>query len=63
VTIGDLVQQGVTQNDFPIMANLKRQRLTVDELLAQARGQHIATLDEIRWAVLETSGKLSFIAK
>jgi uncharacterized membrane protein YcaP (DUF421 family) len=25
--------------------------------------KHIATLDEIRWAVLETSGKLSFIAK
>src|SRR5262245_59065854 len=108
VTIGDLVQQGVTQNDFsitglmlavgtiamltvlfssagwrfrrlrpvlegeplivvqdgePIMANLKRQRLTLEELLAEARGQQIARLDQIKWAVLETSGKISFIEK
>ena len=108
VTIGDLVQQGVTQNDFsitglmlavgtialltvgfswaswrfqrlrpvlegeplivvqdgePIMPNLKRERLTVEELMAEARGQQIDSLDRIKWAVLETSGKLSFIEK
>jgi uncharacterized membrane protein YcaP (DUF421 family) len=108
VTIGDLVQQGVTQNDFsltglmlavgtiaiftvmfswagwrfqrlrpvlegqpliivqdgePLMANLKRERLTVEEILAEARGQQIDSLDKIKWAVLETSGKISFIEK
>jgi uncharacterized membrane protein YcaP (DUF421 family) len=108
VTIGDLVQQGVTQNDFsitglmlavgtialltvlfswagwrfprvrpmlegtpvivvqegePIMANLKRERLTVEEILAEARHEQIDSLDKIQWAVLETSGKLSFIEK
>src|ERR1051326_7455341 len=108
VTIGDLVQQGVTQNDFsvtglilavgtitlltvlvswagwrfqrlrpvlegepliivqegePILANLKRERLTVDEILAEARGQQIDSLDRIKWAVLETNGKISFIEK
>jgi uncharacterized membrane protein YcaP (DUF421 family) len=108
VTIGDLVQQGVTQNDFsitglmlavgtiavltvlfswagwrfprvrpmlegtplivvqegePIMANLKRERLTVEEILAEARHEQIDSLDKIKWAVLETSGKLSFIEK
>ena len=108
VTIGDLVQQGVTQNDFsltglmlavgtiaiftvmfswagwrfprlrpvlegtpliivqdgrPIMANLKRERLTVEEILAEARHEQIESLDKIKWAVLETSGKISFIEK
>jgi uncharacterized membrane protein YcaP (DUF421 family) len=108
VTIGDLVQQGVTQNDFsvtglvlaigtiglltvlfsylpwkfrtlrPILEgepviliedgkviekNLKRNRLTQEEVAAEARGQQIASFDDVRWAVLETSGKISFIKK
>ena len=108
VVIGDLVQQGVTQNDWsvtgsilavgtlgvltvavswvswrfprirpvldghpvvlledgrPIAGNLKRERITVEELAAQARIQQIDSLDKIRWAVLETNGRVSFIAK
>jgi len=108
VTIGDLVQQGVTQNDFSVTGlilaagtiglltvvfsylpwrfkglrpmlegvpviliqdgdvvekNLKRNRLTHEEIAAQARSQQIASLDAVRWAVLETSGKISFITK
>ena len=108
VMMGDLVQQGVTQNDFsvtglllaattvalltvlvsflsfrfsplrpvlegepivlledgkPISKNLRRERLTVEELAAEARKQSIASLDEIQWAVLETSGSISFIKK
>lgn len=35
----------------------------VDELLAEARQQQIATLDEVRWAVLESNGKVSFIKR
>jgi len=108
VTIGDLVQQGVTQNDFSVTGltlavgtiavmtvvfsylpwrfqvlrpvlegepviliedgnviekNLRRQRLTQEEIAAEARQQQIDSLDHIRWAVLETSGKISFIEK
>jgi uncharacterized membrane protein YcaP (DUF421 family) len=108
VTIGDLVQQGVTQNDFsvtglmlavgtigvltvvfsylpwrfrrlrPILEgepviliqdgnvidkNLRRNRLTLEEIAAEARSQQIDSFDQIRWAVLETSGKISFIEK
>jgi uncharacterized membrane protein YcaP (DUF421 family) len=108
VMIGDLVQQGVTQNDFsvtglilaagtiavltvatsyssfkfprlrpvldgeavivlergePVMKNLTRNRITVDELRAAARHDGYASLDEIEWAVLETSGQFSFIAR
>ena len=108
VVIGDLVQQGVTQNDFsvtglmlvggtiglltvlvsyssfklpflrpildgepvilledgePIRRNLDRNRITVGELEAAARQEGIGSLDDVRWAVLETSGSISFIAK
>jgi uncharacterized membrane protein YcaP (DUF421 family) len=108
VVMGDIIQQGVTQNDFsvtglvlagstiavmtvlfsylsfrvsrlrPILAgeplilvedgklierNLTRQRITVGELLAEARMQQITTLDDIQWAVLETSGQISFVKR
>ena len=41
--------------------NLRRERLTLEELAAEARLQQIPSLAEVRWAVLETSGKISFI--
>jgi uncharacterized membrane protein YcaP (DUF421 family) len=108
VTIGDLVQQGVTQNDFSVTGmilaagtigmlavvfsylpwkfrvlrpvlegepvilvedggviekNLRRHRLTQEEIAASARLQSIPSLDRIRWAVLETNGQISFIKK
>jgi len=108
VMIGDLVQQGVTQNDFsvvgivlaggtiavltvivsygsfkvpalrpvldgepvvvvedgkPIPRNLARNRITLEELLAAARQEQIATLDDVQWAVLETRGRISFIPR
>jgi uncharacterized membrane protein YcaP (DUF421 family) len=108
VMIGDLVQQGITQNDFsvtgmllvgstvalltvalsytnfrfprlrpvlegepvivvedgrPIERNLRRNRITLEELHALARGQQFASLDDVQWAVLETSGQISFIPR
>jgi uncharacterized membrane protein YcaP (DUF421 family) len=108
VMIGDLVQQGVTQNDFsvtgailvggtiglltvavsyvnfrfprlrpalegepvivvedgkPIDRNLRRNRITLEELAAAARQQQIASIGDVRWGVLETNGQLSFIPK
>ena len=108
IVIGDLVQQGVTQQDYsltgaalavgtiaalavltswvsfrfprlrpaldgrpvvlvedgsPIEDNLRRERLTVEEVAAQARLQQIESLRQVRWAVLETSGAISFVPK
>jgi uncharacterized membrane protein YcaP (DUF421 family) len=108
VVIGDLVQQGVTQNDFsltgmllvggtiavltvtvswgsfrfprlrpvlegepvivvqdgePIKRNLDRNRITEGELLAAARQQGLPSLERVQWAVLETSGSISFIER
>jgi len=108
VVIGDLVQQGVTQNDLSVTGlmlviatvallqvgasylsfrfrslrpllegkpvviiedghfiedNLKRERLTVDDVTEEMRLSSIASLEDVRWAVLETSGRLSFVRK
>jgi uncharacterized membrane protein YcaP (DUF421 family) len=43
--------------------NLARERLTRDEVLEQARQNQIGSFDEIRLAILETSGQISFITK
>jgi uncharacterized membrane protein YcaP (DUF421 family) len=108
IVIGDLVQQGVTQQDYsvtgavlavgtigvlsvfmswlsfrfarvrpvldgrpvvlvekgsPIADNLRRERITVEELSAQARLSGIASLENVQWAVLETGGQISFISE
>jgi uncharacterized membrane protein YcaP (DUF421 family) len=108
VVVGDLVQQGVTQNDEsltgailaistigvltvalsyvsfrfkrmrPILngepivlvedgelieANLRRQRLTREEIGAEARLEGIAAIEDVRWAILETNGRISFVEK
>ena len=108
VMIGDLVQQGVTQNDFsvtgallvgstiglltvavsylsfrfprlrpaldgepvivvedgkPLARNLERNRITLEELAAAARESQLESLDDVKWAVLETNGRISFIPK
>lgn len=43
--------------------NLKRERLTEDELAMEARLQQIDSLDKVEWAILEKGGQISFIAK
>lgn len=106
IVLGDLVQQGITQNDFsvtgsaivivtmtllsmltaflayrvpgfgrvldgepvillengrPLHKNLRRERITLGELAAQARQSDISDLGSVRYAVLETSGAISFL--
>ncbi|HEY1855203.1 MAG TPA: YetF domain-containing protein [Solirubrobacterales bacterium] len=108
VVTGDLVQQGVTQNDNsitgallaistiglltvllsyaafrskrlrPILdgepvvlvedgravdANLRRQRLTREEIGSEARLNNISSIEDVRWAILETNGQISFVEK
>jgi uncharacterized membrane protein YcaP (DUF421 family) len=108
IVLGDLIQQGVTQNDFSVTGamlaggtmavmtvlfswlayrfprvqpvlegdpviliergktidrNLKANRITLDELAAQARLNRIMHLEDVEWGVLETSGQISFIPK
>jgi uncharacterized membrane protein YcaP (DUF421 family) len=108
VVVGDLIQQGVTQNDlsftglllavgvFGLMTlatsyvgfrfrrvrpllepeplilvedgkviekNIRKERMTAEEVAAEARLQQIASLNDVQWAVLESGGRVSFIPK
>jgi uncharacterized membrane protein YcaP (DUF421 family) len=53
----------IVQDGKLIERNLKRERLTEDEVAEEARCSGIAQLAQVRWAVLETNGKISFIKK
>jgi uncharacterized membrane protein YcaP (DUF421 family) len=53
----------VVEDGRVIEPNLKRERLTVEEIDEQARLQGIAHLNDVRWAVLETNGQISFIRR
>ena len=53
----------VVQDGKAIEKNMKRERITLDEVMVEARLQQVASLDQIAWAVLETSGKISVIPK
>ena len=46
-----------------IERNLKKERMTPEELAAEARLQQIESLDNVKWAVLESGGQISFIPK
>ena len=108
VTMGDLVQQAITQQDYsvtaavlaistfavltvvfgwvqfrsrrtrpfingvplvivkdgePMLEALKHERMSLDDLYAQARQQGIRKLSEIELAILETDGKVSFFKR
>jgi uncharacterized membrane protein YcaP (DUF421 family) len=51
----------LVQDGEVIERNLRRERITLDELLAAARQQQIGSLEQVRFAVLETNGKISII--
>jgi uncharacterized membrane protein YcaP (DUF421 family) len=51
----------LVENGQLINRNMHRERLTLDDLAEKARLNEIASIDEIRWAVLETNGDISFI--
>jgi uncharacterized membrane protein YcaP (DUF421 family) len=51
----------LVENGKPIERNLRSERMTLQDLMEEARGQGIERLDEVKWAVLERGGSLSFI--
>jgi uncharacterized membrane protein YcaP (DUF421 family) len=53
----------LVENGTPIERNLRRERLTVEEVEEQARQQQIQSIDDLRWAILETDGQISCISK
>jgi uncharacterized membrane protein YcaP (DUF421 family) len=54
----------IVQDGKPIEANLRRERLTVDEVMEQARSSaQISSLAEIQYAIIESNGSISFLEK
>jgi uncharacterized membrane protein YcaP (DUF421 family) len=46
-----------------IERNLRRERLTEDEIAEKMRVQQIASVEDVAWGILESSGNMSFIPK
>lgn len=53
----------VVQDGKVIERNLKEERLTLDDIMEEARGNEIEDLDEVKFAVVEPGGKMSFLKK
>ena len=53
----------IVQDGRLIESNLRRERLTPDEVSEEARHNQIDSLERVAWAVLEPNGKISFIEK
>jgi uncharacterized membrane protein YcaP (DUF421 family) len=51
----------ILQDGELIERNMKRERLTPDEVAEEARQQSIPHLSEVKFAILETNGRISFI--
>ncbi len=53
----------IVQDGKPIERTLHRERMTIEEVAEEARQQQIDSIEKVQWAVLETSGQISFIPK
>ena len=51
----------VVEHGKPIERNMRAERLTLEEIRSAARLQHIASLDDVEWAIVENGGQISFI--
>jgi uncharacterized membrane protein YcaP (DUF421 family) len=51
----------LVDNGNIIERNMRRERLSLEDLAEKARMNEIAAIADIRWAVLETNGDISFI--
>jgi uncharacterized membrane protein YcaP (DUF421 family) len=53
----------IVQDGSCIEQNIKRERITSDEVQEAARKNGIGSLDDVAWAILETSGEMTFVKK
>jgi uncharacterized membrane protein YcaP (DUF421 family) len=53
----------LVQDGQIIERNLRRERLTRGDIEEEARQQQVASLGDVRWAILEKAGSISFISK
>ncbi len=53
----------ILQDGKLIEKNLKRERLTEDDVAEEMRAQQIASVEDVQWGILESNGGMSFIPK
>jgi uncharacterized membrane protein YcaP (DUF421 family) len=53
----------ILQDGKLIARNMKRERLTEDEVAEEMRAQQIASVEDVEWGILESDGNMSFIPK
>ena len=53
----------LVENGKPIDRNIRSERMTIDEIMQEARSQNIESLGDVKWGVLESTGKMTFIEK
>lgn len=51
----------LVDNGQLVDANLRRHRLTADDVAEEMRLQQIMSFSDLRWAILEANGRISFI--
>ncbi len=51
----------LVDNGKVIERNMRRERITIEDLEAEGRQQQVTDVGKMRWAVLETSGRISII--
>jgi len=53
----------LVQDGRPIERNLRRERITLEDVEEQARGMQIGSLADLEWAILEDDGHISCIPR
>ena len=51
----------LVENGKTIERNMKRERITVEDIESEGRLQQVTDIADMRWALLETSGRISVI--
>jgi uncharacterized membrane protein YcaP (DUF421 family) len=46
-----------------IERNLRRERITIEDIQEQARQAQIASVDDLQWAILENGGRISCLPR
>ena len=53
----------VVEHGKPVEHNMRAERLTLEEVAAAARKQQVASLDDVEWAIIESTGEISIITR
>ncbi len=53
----------LVQDGRPIERNMRRERITLEDIQEEARQAQIASVSDLRWAILEDGGRISCIPR